>query len=119
MAPRLFALVIGIDNYKSGDIWNLESAVHDAKKVGRWLLRDLQVPREQISLLLDDKATRQGIVDSFSKHLINNPAIQRGDAILIYFAGHGSQMLAPQGWYDDPSATVDIICSYDHDTKDH
>ena len=120
MAPRLFALIIGIDMYKSGDIWNLESSVHDAKRISRWLVKNFSVPRQQISLLLNNKATKQNIEDAFTSHLINNDNIQTGDAILIYFAGHGSTMRAPPAWFQAGSGpgNVHMICPYDHDTKD-
>ncbi|KAG6850961.1 hypothetical protein H0H93_005830 [Arthromyces matolae] len=53
-------------------------------------------------------------------HLINNPAIDQGDALLVYFAGHGSTIPAPKGWYGGVSPEnrdVQVICPYDHDTK--
>lgn len=117
MSTRVFALIIGIDNYKSGSIWNLESCVDDAKKIKRWLTYDLSVPRDQICLLLDSEATKLRIEDSFMSHLVNNPAIERGDAIFIYFAGHGSSMTAPPDWFNGDSGNVELICPHDHDTK--
>ncbi|KAF8973060.1 caspase domain-containing protein [Flammula alnicola] len=121
MSTRIFALIIGIDSYKSGGIWNLHSCVEDAKKVKRWLMDGLNVPRDQICLLLDSHATKQKIEDSFMEHLTNNPSIETGDAILIYFAGHGSCLPAPSGWYpsqcESKTETVEVLCPYDHDTK--
>ncbi|KAF9010582.1 caspase domain-containing protein [Cyathus striatus] len=117
---RVFALVIGIDSYESGSIWNLHSCVDDAKAIKNWLMNSLNVPREQICLLLDSDATKQEIEDSFLEHLINNASIERGDAIFIYFAGHGSQMVAPISWHQHAtgsSAKVDLLCTYDHDAK--
>ncbi|KAF5321415.1 hypothetical protein D9619_001442 [Psilocybe cf. subviscida] len=116
---RIFALVIGIDYYKSGKIWNLHSCIDDAKKIKHWLMNDLQVPADHISTLLDRQATKQNIEDHFSQHLLNNRCIERGDAILIYFAGHGSRLSAPDPWYpsDSDCQTVDVLCSYDHDTN--
>ena len=51
------------------------------------------------------------------KHLVNNPAIEPGDAIIFYFAGHGSSLRAPKGWFGHNSKSVEVLCSYDHDTK--
>ncbi|KZT66384.1 hypothetical protein DAEQUDRAFT_457739 [Daedalea quercina L-15889] len=117
MATRVFALIIGIDEYKSGRIWNLESCVDDAKNIKRWLTHDLHVPRDQICLLLDSDATKRKIEDKFMNHLINNPAIESGDAILIYFAGHGSRVHSPAGWYQHGLGEVEVLCPYDHDTR--
>lgn len=116
---RIFSLIIGIDNYKSGHIWNLHACVEDAKKIKKWLLDEFGVPRDQICLLLDSRATKSNIENAFMAHLVNNSSIDPGDAILIYFAGHGSSMLAPSEWYEAEAKTemVEVLCPYDHDTK--
>ncbi|KDR75149.1 hypothetical protein GALMADRAFT_226806 [Galerina marginata CBS 339.88] len=119
MSSRIFALIIGIDNYKSGAIWNLHSCTEDAIKVKQWFMDGLNVPNDQICLLLDSQATRRNIEDSFMKHLVNNASIERGDAVIIYFAGHGSCLPAPSGWFQGglKDGIVEILCPYDHDTK--
>ncbi|KAJ6577188.1 hypothetical protein B0H19DRAFT_1252566 [Mycena capillaripes] len=111
----LFGLVIGVDRYRSGAVWNLESCVDDAKNIQRWLLKDLQVPKDQLCALLDKDATKDNIERCFSSHLIQNPKIQRGDAIIIYFAGHGSSIPAPLNWFHkgSVSGTTEVLCSYD------
>lgn len=116
----VFALIIGLDNYKSGSIWNLHYCVDDAKRMERWLHDDLEVPRENIKLLLDNHATKENIECAFMDHLVNNSAIQHGDAILIYFAGHGSFVPAPRDWYHGmrKQKTVEVLCTYDHDIRD-
>jgi hypothetical protein len=121
MSARVFALIIGIDSYKSGSIWNLESATSDAKSIKHWLVHHLGVPRHQIRTLLDSEATTTNIQDAFTSHLLDNPAIVRGDAILIYWAGHGSSLLAPRSLSGSSSARgyshIDVLVTYDHDTK--
>ncbi|KAF8070685.1 caspase domain-containing protein [Lyophyllum atratum] len=121
MAARLFALIIGIDHYQSGGIWDLTSCVEDAKRIKRFLIDGINVPKDQICLLLDRQATKRAIEDSFMEHLVNNTAISRGDAIVIYFAGHGSVLPAPREWFqgDAHSVTgnVEVLCPYDHDTR--
>ncbi|THH19844.1 hypothetical protein EW146_g1375 [Bondarzewia mesenterica] len=117
MATRVFALIIGVDQYKSSRIWNLSSCVDDAQSIKRWLMTDLHVPRDHIRILLDGKATKRAIEDTFVSHLVSNPAIEPGDAILIYFAGHGSRMLAPDGWHNTSCARVEMLCPHDHDTR--
>ncbi|KAJ6513344.1 caspase domain-containing protein [Mycena sanguinolenta] len=111
----LFGLLIGIDQYKSGALWNLESCVEDAKSVHRWLVKDLQVPKDQLCLLLDKDATKDNIERCFSTHLIHNTKISHGDAIVIYFAGHGSTIPVPANWFHrgSDSGTAEVLCSYD------
>lgn len=121
MATRLFALIIGIDSYRAGRIWDLNSCVEDAKRMKQYLVKGLNVPRDQICLLLDRQATKNSIEENFMAHLVNNAAIDKGDAIVIYFAGHGSVIPAPKGWFhseEHPTPrNVEVLCPYDHDTK--
>ncbi|KAI0690530.1 hypothetical protein BC835DRAFT_175812 [Cytidiella melzeri] len=117
MGSRVFALIIGIDEYKSGNVWNLESCVDDAQCVRQWLTQELHVPRGQICVLANCEATKRAIEDNFMAHLVNNPDIDRDDAILIYYAGHGSSVHSPRGWYKDGMREVEILCPYDHDCK--
>ena len=117
MAPSVFALIIGIDQYKSSKIWNLSSCVDDACKIRRWLMNDLHVPRDHICMLLDGKATKAAIEDAFMSHLVNNPSVLPGDSIVIYFAGHGSSSTAPDGWQNGSPLHVEMLCPYDHGTR--
>ncbi|KAJ7034937.1 hypothetical protein C8F04DRAFT_904620, partial [Mycena alexandri] len=104
---RLFGLIVGIDSYKQGTIWNLESCVDDAKKVQRWLLKDLKVPKDHVCMLLDKEATKDNIERSFSSHLIQNTKTQRGDAMIVYFSCHGSTVR----WAEGPG--TEVLCTYD------
>ncbi|KAF8265427.1 hypothetical protein EI94DRAFT_1772354 [Lactarius quietus] len=117
MASSVYALLIGIDQYRSSKIWNLASCVDDALKMKRWLMNNLHVPRDHICMLLDSNATKSAIEDAFMSHFVNNPSIQSGDSIIIYFAGHGSSAIAPDGWQNGRPLHVDILCSYDHGTR--
>ncbi|KIY74334.1 hypothetical protein CYLTODRAFT_2784 [Cylindrobasidium torrendii FP15055 ss-10] len=119
MPSQTFALLVGIDKYKSGPIWDFEACSSDARRVGRWLLNDLFVPKSHIRLLVDEDATTQNIKDVFTAHLLNNDNIQQGDAVVIYFAGHGSIVELPAGWAGSGSdaADVQVLCPHDYDTK--
>src|SRR6266404_4228681 len=113
MASSVYALIIGIDQYKSSKIWNLSSCVDDAFKMRRWLMNDLHVPRDHIYMLTDSKATKSAIEDAFMSHLVNNPSIMTGDSIIIYFAGHGSSSIAPERWHNGNPFHVEMLCPYD------
>jgi hypothetical protein len=60
-----------------------------------------KVPDHQIIELLNEKASRENIIAGF-RALANNDfqelKINRGDPILIYYAGHGDLIIAPEEW---------------------
>jgi hypothetical protein len=93
--PRVFALVIGINQYLS--IRKLTGAVNDAKAIESFLKRHLNVPENRIRIFLDDQASRKRIIGEI-RGLSERGEIERGDPILIYYAGHGIQLPAPPAW---------------------
>ncbi|KAI9461121.1 caspase domain-containing protein [Boletus coccyginus] len=116
-APRIFSLVVGIDKYeyKSEGFGDLTGCKNDGKRFVNFLTEVLSVPLSQIVFLADEEATRQEIVNQFNQFLIENEDIQRNDAIIFFFAGHGSQLVAPQGWLTD-SNKIETLCSHDYRT---
>ncbi|KZT02928.1 uncharacterized protein LAESUDRAFT_791079, partial [Laetiporus sulphureus 93-53] len=85
---QIFAVIIGINEYLCEK--SLHGATGDAKKIAESLKISVQVPTEHMVILLDAAATRDEIVKSLHTHLHDNDRIHRGDAIIIYFAGHGT-----------------------------
>ncbi|KAG8820400.1 hypothetical protein FRC17_010165, partial [Serendipita sp. 399] len=110
----LFALVIGINKYSEKSAPPLLGAVADARDIEQYL-RKLGVPPANITTLLDEQATRSNIIKGFNK-LAANPAINSGDLILIYFAGHGTEGPAPPGWNASRSK-IQLIVPYDYHAK--
>ncbi|KAF8596662.1 hypothetical protein BDV93DRAFT_454444, partial [Ceratobasidium sp. AG-I] len=110
--PRLHALIIGINEYKSPERKNLRGCVADAESIVAYLTHNLCVPHAQILCLLNEQATRQEIIDSFRSHLINNSTIKYSDPIIIYFAGHGDSVEAPAEWYSS-DGKCEMILPYD------
>lgn len=97
--PRIWALIVCIEAYGAHSTWvEALGATQDAANIRDYLLRDQGVPRNQIHMLINTEATRSGIISAFIEHLIENKDIQRGDAILFYFSGHGSRCTAPPDW---------------------
>ena len=114
LAQTKRALLVAIDTYDRGDqpishpdlarkgdmgeatrwdgpVWhNLEGAVNDAKS-----MRDLLTspkfgfPEKNIRLVTEEQATRNGILAAMREELVNKP--NRGDVVVFYYAGHGSQ----------------------------
>lgn len=64
---QTYALVIGINEYKSSEYDNLNAAVNDADAMNNYLRSTLAVPEENIINLRNGEATRQGILDGFRK----------------------------------------------------
>jgi hypothetical protein len=92
---RLFALFIGIDNYVNAR--NLKGAAADARRMKDYMQRTFRLPDDHTKELFNDEASRDNIIAEL-KALADNESIQRGDAILIYYAGHGDLIPAPTGW---------------------
>ncbi|KJA22181.1 hypothetical protein HYPSUDRAFT_41353 [Hypholoma sublateritium FD-334 SS-4] len=112
--PRLFALIIGINLYEN--VNPLRGAVADARAVRNYLEAQLDVPEERIHMLLNQSASRSSILAAFAR-LRDDPYIDKGDPILIYYAGHGSEAifepenghtktLVPQDYSNDPVKTI-------------
>ena len=88
--PRLFALIIGINDYVKGT--KLRGACADAMAMEEYVKTVLHVPDNRIIVLLDQAASRNAIIKAFLG-LKDNAEIQRDDAILIFYAGHGAEIL--------------------------
>lgn len=84
----LYSVVIGIDSYSDSRITNLACARNDAAQFARMLTERVKPSERSVQLLVDEQATRLGIVKAIGEDL---PRIQSiDDFILLYFAGHGS-----------------------------
>ncbi|TFY51810.1 hypothetical protein EVJ58_g10370 [Rhodofomes roseus] len=112
--PRIWALLIGINDYKHSKITNLRGCTNDCNDFYAFLRDTLGVPPSQIVHLDNAAATRKHILKAFFDHLIDNPAVERGDAIVIYYAGHGDRRDAPASWVAAGHADqVEMICPHD------
>jgi hypothetical protein len=111
MQPSLVA------QYASPTIPCLRGSVNDAKAFKGFLTDRLHVPGVQIKLLLNKDATRSAILNTFQKHLTENPQIDEGDALIFFYAGHGSRIPAPGDW-STPDGMIETVCPYDERTKD-
>ncbi|RXW14955.1 hypothetical protein EST38_g10900 [Candolleomyces aberdarensis] len=114
---RLFALIIGIDDYtEEFGFPKLKGAVRDAGRIRNWLISDFSVPPSQIKDLRDKEATRNAIIEAL-KGLATDERIQRDDPILIYYAGHGTEAPAPKRWrWDSPQ--IQMIAPWDFKRRD-
>ncbi|KAJ2921615.1 hypothetical protein H1R20_g15478, partial [Candolleomyces eurysporus] len=114
---RLFALIIGIDDYtQEPEFRKLNGAVHDADSIRNWLIKDFNVPSSQIRDLRDKAATRKAIIEAL-EGLSADSRIQPDDPILIYYAGHGTEAPAPRRWRWD-SLQIQMIVPWDFKHRD-
>ncbi len=79
---RNYAVVIGIDEYRSGDWPRLEFAATDARRVAGFLERS----GYEVTLLLDSQAKREAVLDTLLEATRN---LGESDRLLFYFGGHG------------------------------
>ena len=87
-----YALIIGIDKYQN--VQNLNYAVKDAESIQDILVNTFNFPEGNITLLKNEEATKQSIIQAFSDITTN---AKDNDRVLIYFAGHGETMELPEG----------------------
>ncbi|KAG8727232.1 hypothetical protein FRC12_022680, partial [Ceratobasidium sp. 428] len=113
-SPRLFALVIGINDYP--EIKPLKGAVPDAQAITEYLREHLDIPEDHIIEIYNEKATRAGIIQAF-RNLCYDERIEKDDAILIFYAGHGAEVDAPEGWETDDKKIQGLV-PYDVKTLD-
>ena len=103
------ALVIGISAYRSG-IPSLKTSVNDARAVGEILVEKYGFPRQNLIELYDNQATRSNILRTMRELSI---LLDENDALVIYFAGHGTEDAATATGYWIPSdATANAYESY-------
>ena len=109
MSSTVHALLVGIDEYVSPTVTSLRGARRDIRDVEEFL-RGRIIGGLRLLTLLDERATRSGIVTAFREHLGEAGA---GD---IALSGHGSQEpVAPEFRHLEPTGmNQTLIC---HDSR--
>jgi len=101
-ASTHWALIIGITDYINFDDvegGDLPGAEHDARSMRDVLVWHYDFPEENVRVLLNREATKEAIEEGITGWLVSNA--RPGDNVVIYFAGHGSQMWDESGDEDD------------------
>ena len=89
------ALLIGIDAYQfAPKIPQLHGCVNDAQLMRAVLEEQFGFPPENIALLTNEQATRDGILAALDAMVA---ATEPDDIVMFYYAGHGSQMTDREG----------------------
>lgn len=118
MANSIYALLVGIDEYaeKSG-VPSLKGCKNDIQAIETYLRNQVAGDWElaEPKTLVDEQATRQGIIDGFQEYLC-----QAGseDIALFYYSGHGGQERAPEEfWHLEPDRLDETLVCYDSRTS--
>ncbi len=103
------ALVIGINSYSKG-IPRLETSVNDARAIKELLVGKYGFPVKNMTELYDGAATKGFIIKTLRELAIS---LDEGDALVIYFAGHGVEDPATGAGYWIPvDATPNAYDTY-------
>jgi hypothetical protein len=111
---RRLALLVGVGKYKNSSIRKLKGPPSDVAAFEEVLVQRYGFPRENICVLLDEKATTAAFVNAFEKALVGRA--RKGDVAVFYFSGHGSQMT--DDGTDEPSGMDQSLLFHDARTGD-
>ncbi len=120
-------VIIGIDAYRQ---LPLQGCVFDAITMKKYF-NDLGVPKHRIRLLLGHLdasmhdslfPSRENIIKTLHD-IRDNPLIEKGDSIIVYFSGHGSHYFCSNYFYEIAGGSahlgsVEAICPADRDELD-
>jgi hypothetical protein len=82
------ALLIGIGQYiPNQGMKNLEGSIPDVDVFSSTLIDDFGFKRENVIILKDKDASRQGILNAFDKLVAS---VSKGDYVVIFYSGHGT-----------------------------
>jgi len=87
------ALIIGISKYREKTIPEVKYAARDAEVVARYLENVGGIPRTNIKVLTDEKATKSDLEAHISDWIPKRTT--ENSTVFIYYAGHGTP--GPQG----------------------
>ncbi len=85
---QIRAVVVGISDYQSNDIPDLQFAHRDAEEFAKWLRSPAggSVPEDNVRLLLNENATKNAIIFALYDLL---DSCKSDDTAIFYFSGHG------------------------------
>jgi hypothetical protein len=112
LRKNIWAVVVGINDYPNTR--QLKWAVNDARAFYRHLIDVMQVPHENVTLLLNQDAGLSRLRSTLGTHL--KKMAGKEDMVIIYFAGHGAtekDVLSPDG-----DGLEKYILPYDVDPED-
>lgn len=109
---NVWAVVIGVDKYQKNR--HLKYAVSDARAFYDHLVHNNRIPKENVTLMVNQEARCARLRSILGTHLKNKAG--KEDMVIIYFAGHGASekdVMSPDG-----DGLEKYILPYDADPKD-
>jgi len=92
-----WALIIGINKYPHLKAeYQLGYAVADAEALANLLENKFGYPRSNITILKDEQATRNGILQAFAS-LADHDRVKENDCVLVFYSGHGQTVDTSEG----------------------
>ncbi|MBM3211086.1 hypothetical protein FJZ33_02635, partial [Candidatus Poribacteria bacterium] len=104
-SPNKWALLIGIDKYPNFS--QLSGCINDIDLMAQILNHNFGFPEDNIELLKDESATREGILKAIYD-LVDK--VGKDDIVVIHYSGHGSRRKDFEG--DDPDGYDETIVPY-------
>ncbi|MEO0481881.1 MAG: caspase family protein [Planctomycetota bacterium] len=89
------ALLVGVGRYAGGGLPNLNGARNDVQLVARLLRERFGFAEDEIRILVDEEADREGVVSAIQEHLVDG--VDQDTDVLFWFSGHGSRRPDPSG----------------------
>ncbi len=96
--PAPWALIIGINSYPL--LNSLQGCVNDANLMYQTLTSSpYNFPKDNVILITDQTATKptQAAICQAMVDLANNPRLEQDAVVVVYYAGHGSQVQDAEG----------------------
>ena len=109
-----YALVIGISSYEDSAN-DLRYAKKDASDFQGALLKFGRFNKDNIKLLVNKDATRENIRKNLEGWL--KTKAKKNDLVIIFFSGHGTQILDTDG--DEDDGLDECLLPYDFDNEDY
>ena len=109
-----WAVIIGVGNYESPHINDLNYSVSDAQAMYDFITAEGGYSPENVKLLLDEEATTKNIKSALGTFLCRKAL--SNDTVLIYFSGHGAPEPDPAS--TDGDGLSKYIVTYDSDPED-
>jgi hypothetical protein len=94
--PRKLALLIGINKYPNNPLYGCVTDVELQKDL---LIHRFGFKPNDILIVTDAQATREGILAAFEEHLIKQA--KPGDVVVYHYSGHGSRVTDPDADAED------------------
>ncbi len=105
----IYALVIAIDEYPIAH-HRLNGCVNDAQSLVAYLEGNYPCEELNIKTVFDKDATKANVIAAFSHF----QAAKSDDTCLLYYSGHGSQVIAPEEFrHIDPDGKLETMVCWD------